>query len=270
MPTSAGSRVRALLAALALAAPGVAAAQSAPQPTSRALDIELFQPGPGRYDLPGLYSSRVQGHLTVHGGLLYNASVNPLTAGAEGNELRLVASRHTVDVLAALGLFDRVELGVAIPVTLRQYSDAYNPVTFQPVGELETVTALQDVRLVPKVRIWDSGGLAVAAVAPVFLPTGRRDLFLAQGFGAAPMAVVDYSGENWKVGVNAGLRFRGRQQFLGLVIGNEFVWSLGGQYRIPVTGDEMPLAAWAAINGRIALSRANDTALTAGSAPTEA
>ncbi len=267
-PRGGGSGLRALVAALALAMPATAVAQQAPA-TARNIDIEMFQPGPGRYDLPGLYSSRVQDHLQLHGGLYYNYSRRPLTAQGEGYTLRLVSDRHTIDVLASIGLFDRAEIGLVLPFTARQYSDTYDA-NFQLTGDLERVTAIQDIRLVPKVRIYEIGNLGLAAVAPIYLPTGRQDNFLGQGFGAAPMAVADYSGERWKAGLNAGFRFRGRQQFLGLAVGNEFIWGLGGEYRLPVTGDDKPLSAFANLQGRVGLSSAEGTELDAGQAPLEA
>lgn len=266
-PRRAGSPLRVLLVALALTQPGIAAAQDLP--TSRAIDIELFQPGPGRHDRPGLYSSRVQDHLQIHGGLFYNYSRRPLTAQGEGYTLRLVSDRHTIDFLASIGLFDRAEIGLVLPFTARQYSDTYDA-NFQLTGDLERVTAIQDLRLVPKVRIHEVGALGIAAVVPIYLPTGRMDNFLGQGFGAAPMAVFDYTGTRWKAGLNAGFRFRSYEQFLGLVVGNEFIWSVGGEYRLPVTGDDMPLTAFGTVQGRIGLSSPEGPAPEARQTPVEA
>ena len=127
---------------------------------------------------PGGYwvteEAQLRGHLSPSAQLLLGYASRPLqVVDADTDEVSadLIRSRVNLHVLAAIGFFDRLELGVALPATLSQSGEDARLLD-RPAGDALS-GGLGDVRLIPKVRIASSEDevTTFSLALPVTLPT---------------------------------------------------------------------------------------------------
>ncbi|MCA9521921.1 MAG: transporter, partial [Myxococcales bacterium] len=137
------------------------------------------------------HTSSVLPHLGVFSGVFVDYSNDPLVI-LNGAELyrRLVAHRVTLEPLVSLGLFNWIEVAVALPLVVFQTGQSADDPAF------ERRTGLGDLRLSLKtaiVRHEGTHGFGIAAVFDLSFPTGRRDAFIRDGsLTATPRLVFDY------------------------------------------------------------------------------
>ena len=106
-----------LLAAVLVAAPANA---QAPVEPPRRIDVQQYKPGPGWKDVLGLHSPQVGRHLDWNLGLSFNYAKDPLNFLQPRTDefvYEIVKNQFTFDLMGAIALFDRFELGVALPIT---------------------------------------------------------------------------------------------------------------------------------------------------------
>ncbi|NTX51614.1 OmpA family protein [Myxococcus sp. CA039A] len=246
-----GPTVLALLGALLLTASTARAQAQA----SQAIDVQQYKPGPGAYDVLGLHGARVGKHLEWNVGLSVNYGENPLNLLDPRRDefvYRIVDSQLTLDLMGAVALFDRLELGVTLPVstTTSQPATAISPT----LADGAAGTGVGDLRLVPKVRLLSTeGGLHLALVAPVTLPTGGGSDFLGtKGLTFQPRLVAEWAGDSLRLLANVGVNLRGEQQLRNLRVGNEFSYGVGAE--VPLT---QALSVAATLSGALGLKETN-------------
>ncbi|MCP3100814.1 OmpA family protein [Myxococcus sp. K15C18031901] len=220
-------------------------------PASQAIDVQQYKPGPGAYDVLGVHGARVGQHLDWNLGLSVNYADDPLNLldpRKDAFVYRIVDSQLTVDLMGAIALFDRFELGVSLPVstTTSQSAGAVSPTLAQGVG----TTGVGDLRLVPKVRLLSTdAGLSFALVAPFTLPTSGGDQYLGTGgVTFQPRLVAEWATSAVRLIANAGVNLRGEEQLRNLRVGNEFAYSVGAE--VPLT---QALTAQASLAGALGL-----------------
>jgi uncharacterized repeat protein (TIGR01451 family) len=234
----------ALLGLLAVLLAPVARAQApVPSPTSQAIDVQRYKPGPGATDILGVHGARVGGHFIWHLGTSVSYAKDPLgfVDPYEGDFVyALVAQQATLDLMGSLSLFDRFELGVSMPLTYQtsQTGAAITPALAEGVSG----AGPGDLRLVPKLHVLSAGVLHLGLVAPVMLPTAGGKGFRGGGGAVQPMLVAELGSEGGlRVVANVGATLRReQQQFRNLIAGNELAFSLATH--IPV-GDRLVLQA---------------------------
>jgi outer membrane protein OmpA-like peptidoglycan-associated protein len=241
----------ALAVAGVLVAPAAGAQVTAPS-ASQAIDVQQFKPGPGAGDILGVQSARVQPHLSWNVGLSVNYADKPLNfLNPRSDEFvnALVRSQVRMDLMGAVGLFERLEVGVVLPVTLQSSEPApqVDPSFSQGVGS----GGIGDLRLVPKLRLLGGEDSGVAVTVPVVLPTaGGKDFLGGSGVGVQPRLVAEY-GQRLRLAANVGLDFRGAQQLRNLRTGNQLAYGVGAE--LPFTLRGMPLSAEATLVGALGL-----------------
>src|SRR6185369_9258292 len=165
-----GSRA-ALATALLCASTAVAAADG--------LDGERFTPATG---VEGGFVNEhpaVPFHLGWGLGLFLNfAHDQVVVVDANGNVIeRPVQTGLTTDLVASLGLWGRVELGLDLPLHLIYEGDPY--------GTLNASAGLGDLRFVPKIAILRRGSLErhflLGLALPVGFPTGDDNALRGAG-----------------------------------------------------------------------------------------
>ncbi|QSQ27964.1 OmpA family protein [Pyxidicoccus parkwayensis] len=234
---------------VALVAPSAEAQVTAPV-ASQAIDVQQYKPGTGAWDILGVYSPRVQSHLNWNVGLSLNYADKPLNFLDPRQDkfiTSLVRRQVGLDLMGAVGLFDRFELGVLLPVTLQDSEPAANvdPSFAQGVGS----GGIGDLRLVPKARLVDGEDFGLALVVPVVLPTGGASDFLGgSGVAVQPRLVAEY-GQRLRLAANLGVDLRKQQQLRNLVTGNALAFGLGAE--LPFTMGNLPLAAEATLVGAL-------------------
>jgi hypothetical protein len=144
----------------------------------------------------------------------------------------IVSDQLTLDVLAAISLFNHFELGLALPIT-GQWGPAPGDLgVFIP--ENATGTGVGDLRLVPKAVLPLKGGLNLGLAAVLSLPTAGGQSFRGNGVvGVQPMLMVQWaSGDKLKLLANVGGRFQSDREvaLLDLRVGNELTYALGAHW----------------------------------------
>jgi len=216
------------IASLAIAAP--AAAQHGTIPTQQ------FAPAPGGDN----------NYVTVQGtgvleawrtavGLYLNYAYEPLFLRRTESEDRvaLVENHLQLDLVAALGLFGVMEIGVAVPVTLWQKEG-------DPSGSLQPSAlnspVVNDIRLYPKLSIvHDPEGFGMALLALVTLPSGSpEDLQGNESVTVEPRLAFQYAfSDQFRLALSGGFVYRPTAQTLfNVTVGNEVTFGAGIEYQI--------------------------------------
>ncbi|WP_257461735.1 OmpA family protein [Archangium lipolyticum] len=227
-----GARARQVSGALASvgAVAVMASALPAQAQYSTAIDVQQFKPAPGQSDVLGLHGAGVPGHLRWRAGLFINYADDPLiiiNPATDARVRRLVDQQLGFDLIGAIGLGERFEVGFTLPIALQQNVSGINS-----TGVRETAWGggFGDLRLIPKAQLLKTGGLRLALAVPVILPTGGSGDFRGQsGFGVQPRVTADYAFEEGGVRLlaNVGVNFRERQELLNLSVGNELSYGVG-------------------------------------------
>ncbi|WP_309242985.1 Ig-like domain-containing protein [Hyalangium versicolor] len=226
--------------AVFVAAPAKAQPTIVTSPASQKIDVQQYKPAPGAYDVLGLHSARVNGNWGWNLGLSVNYAKDPLTVldPRQDNAVayKLVANQLTVDILGAIALFDRFEIGLAVPFTSQTSQSGDSPIFSDDVGK----SGLGDVRVVPKASLYSSGGLTLGAAVPIHLPTGGDSGFLGGGFSVRPKLLGEWgSSGGARVLANVGLNLRSKQQLRNLVVSNELAYGVGAEVPFRVSGREL-------------------------------
>ncbi|HOI12182.1 MAG TPA: transporter, partial [Myxococcota bacterium] len=154
---------------------GLALAGASRPAVAQQVDPDLFLPAPSTWDGIALRTTRPMEHLSHRYGLNL-AWAKDLLVGEDdaGRPMRAIAHRATAVVTAAIGLWNRLDIGLALPVHLRQTADGY-----PAPGASSAATGLGDLVLAPKVALWvprDGWGPGVAIAVDLTFPTGRSRL----------------------------------------------------------------------------------------------
>ncbi|EPX64600.1 putative internalin [Cystobacter fuscus DSM 2262] len=248
-----------LVALGALSAAPAQAQSLAPSELSQSIDVQRYKPGPGATDILGVHGARVDRHLGWHLGTSLSYANNPLgfLDSSRGQFVyNVVATQVTVEVMGSLSLWDRLELGVALPLTYQasQRGAAVTPAFAQGV----TGGGLGDLRLVPKAHLFSSGALHLGLAVPVVLPTaGGQGFRGGSGLAVQPQVVGEWAdARGLRVLANLGAHLRGTEQLSNLRTGHELLFALGA--RVPV-GERFSVQAQ--LGGALGLAEQNSEEL---------
>jgi outer membrane protein OmpA-like peptidoglycan-associated protein len=188
------------------------------------IDAQLWQPAFSRSGYLTLESPRVLGHLTPNVGLVFDYGKDLLVARDPVTDQvlsdgRLVDSRFSGHLVAALGLWDRLELGVRVPVVLHQSG------SLAALGTADSLStsALGDLGLGAKVRLLGpagfGSGLRLAGTVALTVPTGKDKAFAGSGTTAVrPGLVAGVDVGPFSGAINLGYTVRGKSQLAGLTV----------------------------------------------------
>lgn len=230
------TRLRALAAAAGLL---VARAATADDPTRRGFDPDPVRPA---LSLDGGFAVETaetapRGRYGVAFLLGWTEGLLALRLGSEREQL--LESRLSAHLLGAWSL-GRVELGVGLPIALRQRADfgllERQGVTGALVDDVASF-ALGDLRLGAKWRLLSAGanplGVTLAALGEVRLPTGDEDAFTGDGLMFVPGAVATRAFGPLRVDAQLGYQLRRQGQYAQLVAQDGLVYALGGALDLP-------------------------------------
>jgi len=197
-----------------------------------------FEPAPTQYsgvlnfERPG-----VLGHLTPAAGLFFHAADDPvqLASPIDGEVRdRLVDEQYTVEAGFALGLFDRLELGVAVPVV------AQTGASLGRLGSSGSVGGVGpgDVRATVKLAILRAartGGFGLAASGVVHAPSGDQSQFTSDGRvrGTPRLSMGWRSGDVRLIG-NVGYEFGPSIRVRNYEAEGTIPWGVGGGIALPI------------------------------------
>ena len=195
------------------------------------LDGERFAPAVGAEGGFVNEHPAVPFHLGWSLGLFFNAADDQVVQVDANDKVigKPVDRALSADLVASLGLFGRLELGVGLPVHLIYEGDPY--------GTLDANAGLGDLRFVPKVAIVRAGSLEnhflLGLALPITLPTGNDDALRgAGGFTLGGQLLLAAHVSRLGFGANVGYRWR-EQHPAGLPWGDSI--TLGPWLSVGVT-----------------------------------
>ncbi len=173
------------------------------------LDGERFAPAAGAAG--GLQVERpvVPAHLGYGVGLFLHFADDPALPGTTTG--KPIDHALSADLLASLGLFNRGELAVHLPLRLIYRGDS----TQLDGTTLQAAAGVGDLRLVPKMSFgWfgdEAGGFTFGLAAAISVPTGDATALRGSGGPTVePRLLAAVYGARWFVNGSAGFRFRSR------------------------------------------------------------
>ena len=223
---------------------------------------EHFQPAMDRDGIIDVEWGVPGRHLTWDATVWTGYSLNPLVLyQRKDNELVNAGSliEHQVNshFTGAISLFDWMEIGADMPITLFQSRDTSKISPALQTAEI-AATGTGDLRLVPKLRILktdDRIPIDLSIIPMITLPTnfpqgsylGERTPTFSPEI-AASRAIPG----GVRLAGNLGYRLRGESQLVNLVVGQELFYRLGIAYNLHDSWD-VPLQLATSINGSTAV-----------------
>lgn len=231
------------LVCVAALLPSVAMAQEA----STEFQLEQFEPQAAQgINMLNLARSQPLAHLTPSAGLFLHFAKDPLVLRELGSDETesVVGNQLKAEILLGLGLFDIVDIGLAVPLVM--FQDGGDLGQFGRTGASIDSFALSDIRLTPKIRLIDpewAAGFGAALLVPVYIPVGDTDSFNSDGaIRAEPRLALDWAHDSGlAVVANAGFQLRPKREARNFVSGNVVKWGAGLQ--IPVGWEPMKVVS---------------------------
>ncbi len=205
-------RFRALGAGLGATAIATLASVASAQPTPIEIPVRNFKPAVSTRGFWVTENGKTLEHVSPSAHLLLSYVKRPLqlvNTDTDENQSDIIGDRWNLDLMVAIGFFDRLELGVAVPATLAQSGDDLRLLD-RPAGD-ELKGAFGDLRVVPKVRLGttENGVTTFSLAVPFSVPSGSRGNLLGEdGPTFSPTAILSFDAEGVDVGINLGGRFR--------------------------------------------------------------
>lgn len=183
----------------------------------------------------------VPAHMVIDVGLWVGFADDPLNLYRmeDGDRTRvgnLVSGRFGGSLVGSIGLRERFQLGLAVPLILSQQQDLGD------AGGAETASSfgLGDLRLTPKVQILKQAKaqVDVAVMLGFTVPTSSSSDFMGDS-GAVfqpEIAVSREMSSGVRTALNLGYRLRSRVAALDLVVDDELFAHIGAGYRFAARG----------------------------------
>lgn len=146
----------------------------------------------------------------------------------------LVGSVATLSLLGTIGIVDRLDLGLAVPI---HRVSAGNDPTGQPAVLQDAIVASSeaafgDVRLVPRVALIErkeASGFGLALLTTVWLPTGDDELYVGESLRLEPRVALDFAHDGLLLSGNVGYMIRQEAQLLASTVDDMLRWGIGAE-----------------------------------------
>jgi outer membrane protein OmpA-like peptidoglycan-associated protein len=236
-------RLRVTLVVGLLLAGGTAAAQD------RSFSPQLFHPAPGPDRFVDVESAVPIGHKSWGIGLFFNYARNELqlngfntdTMMPSGAHADLIAHALGADLWAGVGLWNRLQIAIALPMTLYQTGEDFDDTTTLPRGPHVSAPngfAFGDPRLHLKVRLYGKEtGFQISISHWLSFPLGKDDDFGGEhhfdGFAGEPRLLLGWEASRWRVGAFAGFLWRAHSSaFFSTVVGQQLTYGGAGAFDV--------------------------------------
>jgi outer membrane protein OmpA-like peptidoglycan-associated protein len=212
-------------------------------------DIESFQPATHvEGSVLAVYGARTLTPRSFTLSVLASYGRKPLALeNADSGETlaELIGSIGSLQLMGAVGLWKRFDLGVALPIHRVSRGSEFDPAPPPAVQVMlmeSTEVALGDLQLVPRVQLFGGErGYALALLVPLWLPTGNDDYYAGEPFRIEPRVSADYrSARGDLIALNVGYLFRSRADILGTRVDD--MLRVGAGADVPIVGGLSALA----------------------------
>ncbi len=176
------------------------------------------------HDLFGVHGARVLPHLAVDASLLTGYAHDELLARFDDRDLRLIQHRVTTDLAVSLGLYDRIDVGLALPVVWTQSPIPYpNGDSAGGLGALEV-----HARGLVYNGAFGVHTLALTAELAVGVSVGGGEALMHhEGVTYTPRLVFAYAHPRATVALDVAYAVRSAVDVSGSVIGDDLRVGVG-------------------------------------------
>jgi OmpA-OmpF porin, OOP family len=247
------------LVSLASAFVGVAYAPAAwaqAVPADRSFDVQLWQAALGPRPYFTLDSAKVPGHMQFALTLATSYQRNPFTLETiQGTtrveeDVEVVRDQVTTELGMAMGLIDKLQVGLAIPFVVYQKGDDFTG-TGVPTGDALSGASLGDIRLEAKYEVASFGPsqeFAFAVIPALTVPTGNDDKFTGdKSVTGRFKALTEMRIDPVRAAAMLGVLFRQKSQNFAAEVGQQLLYGLAGDFR--VHRDVSIIAEWIGRSG---------------------
>ncbi len=215
-------------------------AASASAQDATAYDAQRFKPVPSQsVNYFGLHQARILPSYEL--GLLFNYADSPLVLQNSESDraAELVSNQLTGHILAAVGIADRFELGLDLPLIMLQNGDFVRE--FPELDASDAGFALGDIRLLTKLLFFapeeGESGVAMALNVDWYLPTSGATNYQGESFRAEPRLALDFIlGGGTRIGLNLGALFREQVQVENLTVDDTITYGLAASFPVGAAG----------------------------------
>ncbi len=266
MNTRPGRSLSGVVAVLAFLTVGNAFAQN--PPTDRNFSPQLFHPAVGPDEFLTVQPAAPLPHLNFSVGLWFNYSLNSLTIftvnpdnSVGDRRANVLQNALAADLVFSLGLFDRLQVGVGVPMTIFQsgedFNATYNGMPIHFTGASGYV--IGDPWLDVKVRIYGKDrGVQLAAAPFVTFPLSKvtdNQFGGDSNFTFGGNVLAGWEADRWRAGITVGFQYRLDEHTLfSTVVGHELLY--GAAVAFDVIG-QRKLALVGEVHGRTDFSGTN-------------
>lgn len=228
--------LRALFVALAL----VATTSSASAQSGR-VTLDAYRPATRARDGFAVSTADVDRHLGLSGTLILDYANDPLVyevaAGSSSSEVRVVNHQLVGHAMFTIGLIDRLQLHVGLPVNFLQRGDSTSGIPGQVASA--DGAGLGDAWIGARARLVGDAEsrFGLGAQVTMTLPTGRAANGSEHYSGehtvtVSPSVMAHVNIGILRVALNVGARVRNNQQFLGVNRADELTYGAAAIFRL--------------------------------------
>jgi outer membrane protein OmpA-like peptidoglycan-associated protein len=210
---------------------------------AKGFDIQTFHLSSSPHGFFSTQGGELSTHLQFSSGLgfVYGKDVLQLSVlesdGTQSDVGGLVQHRLDAVWTASLGLWNWVELGVALPVAWQQGKDAqsFTQVGVALSGGSLRAWGLGDMRIFPKVKLLNirNGLFAMAFTPQVVVPSGGGAVYASSNtWGFAPVLNMSTRVQRMRAGLDLGYRIRDKAHVASLAIDDEVFWKAAVAYNV--------------------------------------
>ncbi len=184
-------------------------------------------------DFINISSAEVLKHLNFSTQMLFSYEHKPLRlVNKHGQTVEnIIDFRQTLESVYVIGLYDNIELSINVPIMLGQNVNKAHLLSNLSRFDLNN-SDFGDVRIIPKIKLFDFKFIKIGAALPFTLTTGNvQSLFGEDGATISPMLLATFYTKYINVGINYGFLLRKRQNFIfknqNISSGHNMLYGLG-------------------------------------------
>ncbi len=220
-------------------------AQATPPPFDSAIDIQTFDYaiGPKTFftvsdaDVSDKKQLSMDALLTyLHNPfLIYNVDPNDHNKITDTRD-HVVTSLTMLELTAAYGVTDKLQVGVELPLVFALSGDGLQPDTGMGVPGGINVTGLGDLLVEAKYKLWKHDALRLAGIGALTIPTSfgsDGSQFIGDNLPTVRARLaLQYDIGKLALGANGGFVIRKSRVIYDSTIGSQWTWSLGAAYHL--------------------------------------
>lgn len=200
------------------------------------IDSRRFLPAFGTEKILTVDLANVGPHLQITPQLFFHYAYRPVVfSQANYPDVNTIQHQLNMDASIAISLLDRIQLGIAMPVTWYQSGETASrvglPSELTPPG-IATIGA-GDMRFSMKTRIWNNETFGFGAAADLAVPTGNADSFLGSKYPTANVRLIGHlKYKRLTLGLQLGWLFASEEKIISNYSGMGLTFGLGAQVEL--------------------------------------